>query len=95
MEFMTVRDFRTSSKNVWEKLSQNGEIVITNNGKPTAVMLDVQNGDLEEILRSIRQAKAMRALNAIRTEANERGFLSDEEIEAEIQAYREEKRAKK
>ena len=94
MEFLTVRDFRTSPRNAWEKLSKNGEIVITNNGKPTAIMLNVENGDFEEVLRTIRQAKAMRALNAIRTEAAKRGFLSDEEIEAEIQAYRREKREK-
>jgi hypothetical protein len=92
MEFLTVRDFRTSPKSVWEKLSQNGEIVITNNGKPTALMLNIENGDFEEISRSIRQAKAMRALNAIRAEAADRGFLTEEEIEAEIQAYRREKR---
>ena len=94
MEFLTVRDFRTSPKSAWEKLSQNGEIVITNNGKPTAVMLNVKDGDLEEVLRTIRQAKAMRALNAVRAEAERRGFLSDEEIEAEIQAYRRGKQGK-
>jgi len=92
MEFLTVRDFRTSPKKAWEKLSQNGEIVITNNGKPTAIMLNIVDDDFEEVLGTIRQAKAMRALNAIRVEAAQRGFLSDDEIEAEIQAYRREKR---
>ena len=94
MEFLSVRDFRTSPRNTWKKLSQNGEIVITNNGKPTAIMLNIENGDFEEVLRTIRQAKAMRALNAIRIEATQRGFLSDEEIEAEIQAYRRDKQKK-
>jgi len=37
----------------------------------------------------------MIAVNSIRAEAAERGFLSDEEIEAEIKAYRQEKRDKK
>ncbi|MCL1858676.1 MAG: type II toxin-antitoxin system Phd/YefM family antitoxin [Oscillospiraceae bacterium] len=95
MEFLTVRDFRASSKNVWDKLAQTGEIVVTNNGKPTALMLNIENGNFDELSRAIRQAKAMIALNSIREEAAERGFLSDDEIEAEIQAYRQEKRDKK
>jgi len=94
MNFVTVRDFRTSPKSIWEKLSESGEVVITNNGKPTALMLNIADGDFEEVLKSIRQARAMRALNAVRIEAEQRGFLSDEEIEAEIQAYRKEKRQK-
>jgi len=95
MEFLTVRDFRTSPKSVWEKLSQNSEVVVTNNGKPTALMLNIENGKFDELLRAVRQAKAMIALNSIREEAAERGFLSEEEIEAEIQAYRKEKRERK
>ena len=94
MEFVTVRDFRTSPKNIWEKLSASGEVVITNNGKPSALMLNINDGEFEEVLRSVRQAKAMRALNAIRFEAAQKGFLSEEEIEAEIQAYRKEKRSR-
>jgi antitoxin (DNA-binding transcriptional repressor) of toxin-antitoxin stability system len=92
MDFMSVRELRSTS--VWDKLTQQEEIVLTNNGKPAALILKIPDGNLEELLRSVRQAKAMRALNAIRTEAAERGFLSGEEIEAEIQAYRNEKREK-
>ena len=92
MDFMTIRDFRSSS--VWNKLAQQDEIILTNNGRPAALILGIPDGNLEELLRSIRQAKAMRALTAIRAEAAERGFLSEEEIDAEIQAYRREKREK-
>ncbi|MDR1001181.1 MAG: prevent-host-death protein [Clostridiales bacterium] len=90
MEFLTVRDFRTSPKIVWEKLSQNGEIVITNNGKPTALMLNIQDGELDELCAAIRQVKAIRSINNMRLVAAENDYMSDEEIEAEIQAYREE-----
>jgi PHD/YefM family antitoxin component YafN of YafNO toxin-antitoxin module len=89
---MTIRGLRGSS--VWNKLSQQDEIVLTNNGRPAALILKIPDGDFEELLRSVRQARAMRALNAIRSEAAERGFLSEDEIEAEIQAYRREKRDK-
>jgi prevent-host-death family protein len=94
MQFVTVRDFRTSTKDIWDKLSSGDEIVITNNGRPTALLLDIPEGGFEETLSSIRQARAMRDFTRIREEAAERGFLSDQEIEAEIQAYRREKRKK-
>jgi len=92
MEFLNVREFRTYPKRVWEKLAKQGEIVVTNNGRPTALMLNIENGDYDDLARAIRQARAMIALNSIRAEAAERGFLSDEEIEAEIEEYRREKR---
>lgn len=94
MEFVSVRDFRTYPKQIWERLSRESELVITNNGKPTALMLDISDKDFEEILRSVRQAKVMRALNDARIEAKERGFLSYEEIEEEIKAYRNESETK-
>ena len=92
MEFLTVRDLRTSPRGVWEKLSQNGEVVITNNGKPTALMLNIENGEIEELSKAIRQAKAMMSINNMRLIAADNGYMTDEEIEAEIQAYRQEKR---
>jgi PHD/YefM family antitoxin component YafN of YafNO toxin-antitoxin module len=88
MEFLTVRELTTSPRAAWQRLVQAGEIAITNQGKPTAIMLSVAEGDFEESLRLIRQVKAMRLLNKLRTEAAERGFLSEEEIEAEILAAR-------
>jgi len=88
MDFLSVREFRSSSRNVWQKLSQDGKMVITNNGKPTALLLDISNENLEETILTLRQAKAMRLFNRMRTEAEQRGFLSEEEIEAEIRAAR-------
>ena len=88
MNFYTVRDLRTIPKNIWEKLSVDGEVVITNNGKPTALMLDIADGNFEETLKAVRQAKAMMAFNSIRKTAGENGYMTEEEIEAEINAAR-------
>lgn len=88
MNFYTVRDLRTAPKDIWANLSADGEVVITNNGRPTAIMLDVADGDFEETLRAVRQAKAMLAFNSMRSRAAEQGFMSDEDIEAEIAAAR-------
>jgi len=93
VEFYSVRDLRTYPKEVWQSLSENGEVIITNNGKPTALMLDIGNQNLEETLSLIHQANAMRAVNRLRSTSMKKGKsnLSDEEINAQINEYRKEK----
>lgn len=88
MNFYTVRDLRTSPKNIWENLSADGEVVITNNGKPTAIMIDITDGSFEETIKAVRQAKAMIAFNSMRQKASKDGYMTEEEIEAEISAAR-------
>ncbi|MDO4566093.1 MAG: type II toxin-antitoxin system Phd/YefM family antitoxin [Oscillospiraceae bacterium] len=88
MNFYTVRDLRNTPKSIWENLSKDGEVVITNNGKPAAIMLDITDGSFEETLKAVRQAKAAIAFNSMRSKAAERGFMSPDEIEAEIAAAR-------
>jgi PHD/YefM family antitoxin component YafN of YafNO toxin-antitoxin module len=88
MDFLSVRELRASSKNIWRKLSKDGKMVITNNGKPAALLLNLKDEDLEETLLTLRQVKAMRLFNRMRANAQQRGFLSKKEIEAEIQAAR-------
>ena len=90
MNFYSVRDLRTTQKAIWENLEKDGEVVITNNGKPTALLFDISDGDLEETLKAIRQAKAMIAFNSMRSKAAAKGYMSEEEIEAEIAAARRE-----
>ena len=90
MNFYSVRDLRTTQKAIWEKLEQDGEVVITNNGKPSALLFDIGDRDLEETLKAVRQAKAMMAFNSMRGKAAAKGYLSEEEIEAEIAAARQE-----
>ena len=94
MNFYSVRDLRTNAKALWTDLSSGNEVVLTNNGKPSALLIDIPEGDFEEVVQSVRQAKAMIAFNAMRKIAEDNGFMSEEEIEAEIQAAREERRSK-
>ena len=88
MNFYTVRDLRSTPKSIWENLSADGEAVITNNGRPMALLLDIADGDFEETLKAVRQAKAAIAFNSMRGKAADKGYMSDEEIEAEITAAR-------
>jgi len=90
MDFLTVSEFKASSRDIWRKLSKDGKMVITNNGKPTALLLDLSNEDLEETLLALRQVRAIQLFNSMRADAQQRGFLTEQEIEAEIEAARKE-----
>lgn len=46
------------------------------------------DGSLEETLKVEQQAKAVTAFNAMRAKAAGKGYMSDEEIEAEIAIVR-------
>ncbi len=88
MNFYSVRDLRTTPKALWESLSKEGEVIITNNGKPTAIMIDIAEENFEETLKAIRQARAMISFNSMRTKAAEKGYMSDKEIDEEIKKVR-------
>ena len=94
MEFVTVRDFRAGTANVWEMLERDGKMVLTNNGKPTALMINIVNQDFEAVLDSINQAEFMRAVNNMRAIAAANGYMTEDEIEAEIQSARAEQKSK-
>ena len=90
MTFYTIRDLQKAHKSLWDSLSSGNDVIITNNGKPSALMLDISNGNFEETIRAIKQAQAMIAVNNMRKKAAAAGYMTDDEINAEIQAAREE-----
>ena len=93
MRFVTVRDLRLKSGEVWRRVRQEGELVVTSNGKPVAVLADVDEEYLEDFLGSLRRARATLAVHRMQTRAREEGLdrLSEAEIEAEIEAVRRER----
>jgi len=88
MNFYSVRDLRTDSKSMWQDLNRGEEVVLTNNGKPSALIIDIPEGSFDEIVHAVRQAKAMIALNNMRRKAAKTGFMSDDEIESLIDEAR-------
>lgn len=93
MVFYSAKDLRMIPKEIWETLESEGEAIITNNGKPTALMLDISGRDPEVCLRAVRQAKAMLAFNSMREKAGKAGYMTEDEIEQEIIDYRLEKKS--
>ena len=65
---------------------------ITNNGKPRALMIDVDEDNFDETLKAVRQARAIMAFAKMRRKASEEGYMTPEEIDAEIAAARREKK---
>ena len=88
MNFYSMRDLRTESKSMWADLSRGDEVILTNNGKPSAIMIDIPEGRFDEVVQAIRQAKAMIALNSMREMAAREGFKGDDDIEALINEAR-------
>lgn len=90
MRFVSARDLRRSSAEVWRDLPGEREMVITHNGRPIAILASVNESNLEESLSALRRARAIVAVatlqcGSVTTGADE---LSTGEIEAEVAAVR-------
>jgi antitoxin (DNA-binding transcriptional repressor) of toxin-antitoxin stability system len=93
MEFITARDLRTRPGQIWDKLRQQRDLILTGNGRPIAVLSYIDEGRVEETLALLRRARARAALSRLRADAAAQGLdhLSADEIETEIAAARNER----
>ena len=90
MQFISVRDLRGKSAQIWRRLKQKRELVITSNGKPIAILSPTSEETLEESLNAIRTARAIEAVEAIQTQSVKAGRdkMTLEKINREIEAVR-------
>ena len=90
MKLLSVRDLKTKSSQVWKDLPEQKEMVITNNGRPIAILSSVNENNLEQVLSAFRQARAVEAVNSIQYESVRKGTdkITLEEINKEIKAVR-------
>ena len=90
MRFVSVRDLRGKSAEVWKALARLKEMVITSNGKPIAIISAASEDTLEEALSAIRAARAMAAVESLQlsSTASKKDRISLEEINAEIRLER-------
>jgi antitoxin (DNA-binding transcriptional repressor) of toxin-antitoxin stability system len=94
MRFISVRQLNARPKEVWGEL-KNGEMVITSNGKPVALLSPVTEKTMEKILKMIRRSRALMALEEMQKKSVAAGLdrMSDAEIESEIRAVRKGRRS--
>ena len=90
MNFVTVRDLRGRTSELWDLLAQKQELVVTNNGKPIAILSATDSESFEASLRNLRRCRAADALSGLQRQAEQRGLdrLTLEDVNEEIQAAR-------
>jgi hypothetical protein len=75
---------------VWEKLREQGEMILTSNGRPMAILAHVDETDVEATLAALRRARAQAAVARMRRAAAQLGVdqMSEADVNAEIDAVR-------
>jgi len=90
MYFVSVRDLRSKGRQIWKALETEKELVITSNGRPIAILTGVNAKNFEHVLRDLRRARALRAVEEMQR-ASVRGGLDKmarEDIDKEIREVR-------
>jgi prevent-host-death family protein len=90
MRFVSVRELRSRSADVWRRLADEPDMVITSNGRPVAILSAVSSEGLEESLAALRRARAIAAVEAMQSQSVAAGKhrMSRTAIGAEIAAVR-------
>ena len=91
MKFLSVRDLRGKSAQIWKELPGEREMVVTSNGRPVAILAAITEANLEESLSAFRRARSVQAVVSLQRKSVEKGTdrISWDEINAEIQSVRE------
>jgi hypothetical protein len=95
MEFIPYRVLRNEPAALRKKLEEEGELVVTVDGKPFAVMINLAGSDnIDDILLLVSRLKAQMAARAIRSQARRDALdnLSKEQVDELIQKTRQERK---
>jgi hypothetical protein len=57
MQFLTMRELCKAPKAALSRLTQDGKAVLTNNGKPTALMLNIDEGNFEQVFGIVQEVE--------------------------------------
>jgi len=90
VKFLSVRDLKTKSSQVWKDLPDQKEMIVTSNGRPIALLSSINENNLEQVLTAFRRARASNAVATVQYESAQKGTdkISMDEINAEIGAVR-------
>lgn len=75
MKFCTAQELETLSQILLDDLAAGEEVVVTKNGRPVALMIDVEEGRLDETLLAVRRAKAAGGLPGVAATGGRGRFL--------------------
>jgi CRISPR/Cas system CSM-associated protein Csm2 small subunit len=74
MEFVPYRVLRNQPSELRKKLDEQGELVVTVDGEPMAIMLQIPKGSLEDLVLLLSRVRAQLAVTTIREQARKSGL---------------------
>ena len=94
MRFLSWRELRNTPAKLWKALRSDTTIALTANGVPKALVIGVEENDLETALLVARRVRAELAVTRMRARAREAGAdrLGSDAIDAEVRAARQARR---
>jgi len=94
MDFVPYRLLRNQPGQGRERLAEHGQLVITNDGQPIALMVSVDSAHLEELVVLMARVRAQLSVSQMRRQAHARGLdqLDEREIGREIRSARKPRR---
>ena len=96
MEFVPYRLLRNQPGELRKKLEEKGELIVTVDGEPMALMLQVPKGSLEDLVLLVSQVRAQLAVATIRQQARQRGqeIMTTADADKLVQRTRRERKQK-
>ncbi len=90
MKFITVRDLKQKTADIWKLVQKDQELVITSNGRPVAILTKASEDTFEEDIDIYRRVRALKALDRIHRVSVQKGVSRTKsgEIERQIGSVR-------
>ena len=63
MNFYSIQELSANTDAILEDVQSNGEAIITQDGKPIALMVDIPDGYFNEFIQAVRQARSTATVN--------------------------------
>ena len=94
LQFISMREFTASPREAQKKLAEGNELIVTNNGTPTMLVIDITDRNFVKLIEYLRRQEALDILNKVQIASvrNGKAEMSVAEIDAEIAVYRQSKR---
>ena len=96
MQFLTIRELSKSPAETLTRLSGDGKAVLTNNGKPQALLFKIDGDSFEKTLSMLQKLEFMQNLTEMRLTSMKNGNskMTLEEINVEISAVRKKRKSR-
>jgi antitoxin (DNA-binding transcriptional repressor) of toxin-antitoxin stability system len=89
VKYVATRELR-NRPGAFQELVDDEDVILTSSGKPFALVMGVDDENVEETVHLVRRVRAEQALSRLRKRAAEQGLdrLTGDEVEKEVQAAR-------